>query len=445
MTVIEKTVPHNIEAEEAVLGALLIDSEAIAKVAPFLRPEDFYREKNRILYEVRLELYNRHEPGDFVTMCDEIERRGKLEEAGGASYLASLVSAVPTAVHVEYYGRIVERCSIMRKLISAAGQIAGIGYEEPTDIDSALDKAEQILFSISQRRVTQEFVPLHLALKEYFDQIDYLHQHKGEIPGVPMGFRDLDLLMGGLHPSDLIIIAGRPAVGKTGFALSLARNVAVKSNATVAIFSLEMSVEQLVQRLLCMEASVDQQRLRTGYLDEYEWHRISQAFGVLSEAPIFIDDTANISTLEVRTKARRLKAEHDLQLIIIDYLQLMHGRGLENRVQEVSEISRGLKGLARELDVPVIALSQLSRAVESRSDHVPVLSDLRESGSIEQDADIVMFIHREELYNPNTDKKNIAEVKVAKHRNGPIGQIPLRFFPSQTKFADLEVYRQPDD
>lgn len=445
MTVVEKTIPHNVEAEEAVLGALLIDSDAIAKVAPFLRPEDFYREKNRILYEVRLELYNRHEPGDFVTMCDELERRGKLEEAGGASYLASLVSAVPTAVHVEYYGRIVERCSIMRKLIGAGGQIAAIGYEEPADVDSALDRAEQILFSISQRRVTQEFVPLHLALKQYFDQIDFLHQHKGEVPGLPTGFRDIDVLLGGLHASDLIVIAGRPAVGKTGFALSLARNVAVKLHATVAIFSLEMSVEQLVQRLLCMEASVDSQRLRSGYMDEYEWHRVSQAFGVLSEAPVFIDDTANISTLEVRTKARRLKAEHDLQLIIVDYLQLMQGRGLENRVQEVSEISRGLKGLARELSVPVIALSQLSRAVESRADHVPVLSDLRESGSIEQDADIVMFIHREELYNPNTDKKNIAEVKVAKHRNGPIGQIPLRFFPSQTRFADLEVYRQPDE
>ena len=445
MTVVEKALPQNVEAEEAVLGALLIDSESIAKVAPFLRPQDFYRERNRTIYEVRVELYNRHEPGDFVTMCDELERRGKLEDVGGASYLTSLINAVPTSVHVEYYARIVERCSIMRRLIGAAGQIAAIGYEEPTDVDSALDKAEQILFGISQRRLTQDVVPLHMALKEYFDQIDFLHQHKGEIFGVPMGFRDLDVMLGGLHASDLVIIAGRPAVSKTSFALSIARNAAVKHSATVAIFSLEMSVEQLVQRLLCMEASVDSQRLRTGFIDEYEWHRISQSFGVLSEAPIFIDDTASISTMEIRTKARRLKAEHDLQLIVIDYLQLMQGRGLENRVQEVSEISRGLKGLARELDVPVIALSQLSRAVESRADHRPMLSDLRESGSIEQDADIVMFIHREELYNPNTDKKNIAEVMIAKHRNGPVGQVPLRFLPSQTKFADLEVYRQPDE
>ncbi|MCL4458313.1 MAG: replicative DNA helicase [Chloroflexi bacterium] len=444
MSIVEKSVPHNIEAEEAVLGSLLIDSDAIAKVAPFLRPEDFYRERNAVIYALQLELYDRHEPADFVTLCDELERRGKLEEVGGASYLTSLINAVPTAVHCEHYGRIVERCAIMRRLISAAGQIAGIGYEEPSDADSALDRAEQILFGISQRRLSQEFVPLHVALKEYFDQIDFLHQHKGEIVGVPTGFHDLDLLLGGLHGSDLIILAGRPSVGKTGLALSIARNAAVKYHIPVAVFSLEMSMEQLVQRLLCSEANVDSQRLRTGYIDEFEWHRISQAFGVLSEAPIFIDDTASISSLELRTKARRLRAEHNVQLIIVDYLQLMQGRGLENRVQEVSEISRSLKGLARELDMPIIALSQLSRAIESRQDHRPLLSDLRESGAIEQDADLVIFVHREEIYNPNTDKKNIAEIIVSKHRNGPIGQVHLRFFPSQTRFADLEVYRHPE-
>ncbi|MBI4318446.1 MAG: replicative DNA helicase [Chloroflexi bacterium] len=445
MTVVEKTVPNNVEAEEAVLGALLIDSDAIANVAPFLHPQDFYRERNRTIFEVRLDLYNRHEPGDFVTMCDELTRRGKLEEVGGAAYLTSLINAVPTAVHAEYYGRIVERCAIMRRLISAGGQIAAIGYDEPTDVELALDKAEQVLFAISQRRLSRDFVPLRIALKEYFDQIDFLHQHKGEIVGVPMGFRDLDLLTAGMHPADLIIIAGRPAVGKTGFALTIARNAAVRHRCPVAIFSLEMSVEQLVQRLLCSEANVDSQRLRTGFIDEFEWHRISEAFGVLSEAPVFIDDSANITTMELRTKARRIKAEHDLQLIIVDYLQLMQGRGLENRVQEVSEISRSLKGLARELAVPVVALSQLSRAIESRHPHRPLLSDLRESGSIEQDADVVMFVHREELYDPNTDKKNIAEIIVAKHRNGPVGQVPLRFFPSQTRFADLEVFRQQPD
>ncbi|HLG50280.1 MAG TPA: replicative DNA helicase [Chloroflexota bacterium] len=444
MTLTEKSEPANVEAERAVLGALLIDSEAISEVASFLKPEDFHLARHQAIYAARLDLYDRREPGDLVTLIDELRRRGQLEASGGASYLTELVNDVPTAVHVEHYARIVERCSLMRRLIRAAGRIAEIGYENPADVDAALDRAEQALFEVSQRRVSQDFVSLRDALREYFDTIEYLHQHKGEVVGIPSGFHDLDQLTGGLHPSDLIIIAGRPGVGKTGFALSIVRNAAVHFRAPAAIFSLEMSTEQLVQRLLCMEAAVDSQRIRTGFIDEFEWRRISEAFGVLSDAPIFIDDSAGISTTELRMKARRLKAEHDLKLIVVDYLQLMQGRGLENRVQEVSEISRSLKALARELDVPVIALSQLSRAVEARQDHRPVLSDLRESGSIEQDADIVMFIHREELYNPNTDRKNIADIILAKHRNGPIGQIPVRFFPSQTRFADLEVYRQPD-
>ncbi len=442
---IEKAIPANLEAEEAVLGALLIDVEAIARVAPFLKPADFYSERNRVIYAARLDLHERREPGDFVTICDELARLGKLDEVGGPAFLTSLINAVPTAVHVEHYAHIVERCAIMRRLIQAAGKIAEIGYANPSDVDAALDAAEQALFNVSQRRVSQDFTSLRDALRDYFDQIDYLHEHKGEIVGVPTGFHDLDQLTGGLHPSDLIIVAGRPAVGKTSFAISLARNTAVRFKQAVAVFSLEMSVEQLTQRLLCMEASVDSQRLRSGFIDEFEWRRISEAFGVLSETPIFIDDTAGLSLMEMRMKARRLKAEHDVKLVVVDYLQLMQGRGLENRVQEVSEISRGLKALARELDVPVIALSQLSRAIESRQDHRPMLSDLRESGSIEQDSDIVIFVHREELYNPQTDKKNIADLIIAKHRNGPIGQIPLRFFPSQTRFADLEVYRQPDD
>jgi len=444
MSLAERTVPANIEAERAVLGALLIDSEAIGEIASFLKPEDFYRERHRVIYAARNDLYDRREPGDLVTLVDELRRRGQLEAVGGVSYLTELASDVLTAVHVEYYAHIVERCALMRRLIDAASQIATIGYENPSDVDDALDRAEQALFQVSQRRVSQDFTALRDALRDYFDTIEYLHQHKGEVVGVPTGFHDLDQLTGGLHPSDLLIIAGRPGVGKTGFALSLVRNAATRFQAPAAIFSLEMSTEQLVQRLLCMEAAVDSQRIRSGFIDEFEWRRISEAFGVLSDAPIYIDDSAGISTTELRMKARRLKAEHDLKLIVVDYLQLMQGRGLENRVQEVSEISRSLKALARELDVPVIALSQLSRAVESRQDHRPVLSDLRESGSIEQDADIVMFIHREELYNPNTDRKNIADVIIAKHRNGPIGQIPVRFFPSQTRFADLEVYRQPD-
>lgn len=442
---IERSVPANVEAEEAVLGALLIDAEAVARVASFLKAGDFFRPANALIYSARLELHERREPGDFVTLCDELVRRGQMEQVGGAAYLTSLINAVPTAVHVEYYAHIVERAAIMRRLIDAAGQIAQIGYQNPSDIDTALDKAEQALFGVSQRRLSQDFTALREALREYFDQIDYLHQHKGEIVGVPTGFHDLDQITGGLHASDLIILAGRPAVGKTSFAVSLARNTAVQFKQPVAIFSLEMSVEQLTQRLLCMEAAVDSQRLRSGFIDEFEWRRISEAFGVLSEAPIFIDDTAGISLNEMRMKSRRLQAEHGVKLIMVDYLQLMQGRGLENRVQEVAEISRGLKALARELDVPVIALSQLSRAVESRQDHRPVLSDLRESGSIEQDADIVVFVHREELYNPQTDKKNIADLIIAKHRNGPIGSVPLRFFPAQTRFADLEIYRQSDN
>ena len=444
MTLAEKTIPANVEAERSVLGALLIDSEAISEIASFLKPEDFYREPHRFVYAARLDLYERREPGDLVTLVDELRRRNQLDAVGGVSYLTELVNDVPTTAHVEYYAHIVERAAIMRRLIDSAGRIAGIGYENPSDVDEALDRAEQELFQVSQRRVSQGFTSLREALRAYFETIEYLHQHKGEVVGVPSGFHDLDQLTGGLHASDLVIIAGRPGVGKTGFALSLVRNAATRFGAAAAIFSLEMSTEQLVQRLLCMEAAVDSQRIRSGFIDEFEWRRISEAFGVLSDAPIFIDDTAGITTNELRMKARRLKTEHDLKLIVVDYLQLMQGRGLQNRVQEVTEISRSLKVLARELDVPVIALSQLSRAVEARQDHRPVLSDLRESGSIEQDADIVMFIHREELYNPTTDRKNIADIILAKHRNGPIGQIPIRFFPSQTRFADLEVYRQPD-
>jgi len=433
----ERLPPHNIEAEEAVLGALLIDAEAISRVASFLRPDAFYREKNAWIYQALLDLHDRHEPGDFLTVCDALRRQGHLEAVGGPVYITALINAVPTSVNVEYYARIVERTAILRRLIDAAGQIAAIGYEESVDVDSALDRAEAALFSVSQRRVIQDFIPISVALREYFDQIDFLHEHKGRVTGIPTGFVDLDVLLSGLHPSDLIIVAGRPSVGKTAFALDIAHHAAVHERRAIAVFSLEMSVEQLVQRLLCAEAKVDSQRLRTGYIDDEEWKRVTEAYATLSDAPIFVDDTANISILELRTKARRLKAEYNIDLIIVDYLQLMRGRGLENRVQEVSEISRGLKGLAREMDVPVIALSQLSRAIESRSPHTPMLSDLRESGSIEQDADVVMFVHREELYDPKTEKKNIADIIVAKHRNGPIGTIPLRFFAAQTRFADL--------
>jgi replicative DNA helicase len=440
---VEKLLPQNIEAECGVLGSIIIDPEAIVQVTEFLFPDDFYRDAHRTIYEVILQLYEQREPADFITICDELERRNKLEDVGGASYITSLINQVPTSGNVEYYGRIVERNAILRRLIEAAGQIAAIAYQEE-DADVALDKAEQLIFNISQRHARSDFALLRDILSEYMNKLDQLHERRGTIVGVPTGFTDLDHLTGGLQKSDLIILAARPAVGKTSLALTMAHNTAIKHQRSVAIFSLEMSKEQLVQRLLSMDAAIDQQRLRTGWIEDDEWERIVYAMGTLSEANIWIDDTAGISTVEMRSKARRLQAEHGIDLIIVDYLQLMQsmsgsGKRNENRVQEISEISRNLKGLARELNVPVLALAQLSRAVESRQSKVPQLSDLRESGSIEQDSDIVMFIYRDDVYNPETERKNIADIIVAKHRNGPVGQISLYFQASQTRFHDLEL------
>src|SRR6266487_3513484 len=605
----EKLLPQNIEAECGVLGSIIIDPEAIVQVAEFLFPDDFYRDAHRTIYEVILQLYEQREPADFITICDELERRNKLEAVGGASYITSLINQVPTSGNVEYYGRIVERNAILRRLIEAAGQIAAVAYQEE-DADVALDKAEQLIFNISQRHARSDFSLLRDILSEYMNKLDQLHERRGTIVGVPTGFADLDHLTGGLQKSDLIILAARPAVGKSSMALTMAHNTAVKHQRSVAIFSLEMSKEQLVQRLLSMDAGIDQQRLRTGWIEDDEWERIVYAMGTLSEANIWIDDTAGISTVEMRSKARRLLAEHGIDLIIVDYLQLMQsvsgsGRRNENRVQEISEISRNLKGLARELNVPVLALAQLSRAVESRQSKMPQLSDLRESGClaadtpvylpdlgiykpieqlvgqtgfqvlalntetwrletcqvnrafatgykpvylmttrlgrtiratanhkfltiqgwqrldglssgmriafcgtglykqnlsreratrlaqvvdseqlaklaqsdvywdeiisieydgeaevydltveglhnfiaadivahnlIEQDSDIVMFIYRDDVYNPESERKNIADVIIAKHRNGPVGEISLYFQASQTRFRDLEL------
>ncbi|GCE11232.1 replicative DNA helicase [Tengunoibacter tsumagoiensis] len=438
----EKLLPQNIEAECGVLGSIIIDPEAIMQVADFLVPEDFYRDAHRSIYETILLLYEQHEPADFITICDELEQKNKLEEVGGASYITSLINQVPTSGNVEYYGRIVERTAILRRLIHAAGQIAAVAYEEG-DAEVALDKAEKLIFNITQRHARADFSNLGELLGDYMAKLDQLHEKRGAIVGVPTGFTDLDRMTGGLQRSDLIILAARPAVGKTSFALSLAHNSAIKHKQSIAVFSLEMSKEQLVQRLLSMDAGIDQQRLRTGWIEDEEWERIVYAMGTLSEANIWIDDTAGISTMEMRSKARRLQTEHGVDLIIVDYLQLMQssagGKRNENRVQEISEISRNLKGLARELNVPVIALAQLSRAVESRTSKVPQLSDLRESGSIEQDADIVMFIYRDEVYNPDTERKGIADIIVAKHRNGPVGEVSLFFQASQTRFCDLEV------
>lgn len=381
----EKLLPQNIEAECGVLGSIIIDPEAIVQVSDFLYADDFYRDTHRTIYEVIFQLYEEHEPADFITICDELERRNKLEEVGGASYITSLINQVPTSGNVEFYARIVERTAILRRLIHAAGQIAAIAYEEG-DADIALDKAEQLIFNISQRHARSDFTHMRDVLAEYMHKLDQLHEHRGTIVGVPTGFTDLDRLTGGLQKSDLIVLAARPGIGKSSLALSLAHNTALKYHNSIAIFSLEMSKDQLAQRLLSMDAKIDQQRLRTGTIEEDEWDRIVYAMDTLSESNIWIDDTAGISTMEMRSKARRLHAEHSIDLIIVDYLQLMQatigGKRNENRVQEISEISRSLKGLARELNLPVLALAQLSRAVESRQSKVPQLSDLRESGCL---------------------------------------------------------------
>jgi replicative DNA helicase len=443
VTAVDRLPPHNLDAEQSVIGSLLIDRDAIIRVASMLKADDFYHGANGAIFQAILDLYNRREPTDFVTLTDELQRRERLDQVGGVAYISSLLNAVPTAVHIEYYGKIVERTATLRRLINAGAQIVTIGYRDDADVEVALDEAERTIFDISQRRTTKDFVSIAEVLEKFFDQIDYLQQHRDSIVGVPTGYSDLDKLTGGLQKSDLIIIAARPSVGKTAFALGMAYGAAVLHGKSVGVFSLEMSAEQLVQRLLATETGIDSHRLRLGQINDGEWDKISRAFGRLAESKIYIDDTAAISVMEVRSKARRLMAEQSLDLIIVDYLQLMQGRRSENRVQEISEITRGLKGLARELNVPVVALSQLSRAVETRSDHHPMLSDLRESGSIEQDADIVMFLYREEIYEPETEKKGIAEVIVAKHRNGPVGTVEMRFFQKTARYADLELYRDP--
>ena len=436
--------PHSIEAEEAVLGSLLIDPDAILRVAAFLRAEDFYREKNGWIYQAILDLHERREPADFVTLCEELERKDQLQELGGPAEVTRLINSVPTAIHIEYYGRIVERVAIRRRLISAAGQIAALAYEEVEEVDEVVDQAEQILFGVSKRRLTRDLVPIDRVIRDYYDRIEYLYQHRGEPVGVPTGFIDLDRILGGMQRSDLLIIAGRPGMGKTALMLSMTRTAAKKFSQRVALFSLEMSREQVVQRLVSAETGIDSRRLRLGELEEDEWGLFVQATGVLAELPVFIDDTPSISALQLRTKARRLHAEYGLDLVIVDYLQLMRGDfRSENRVQEISTISRSLKGLARELNVPVLAASQLSRAVESRQDRHPILSDLRESGSIEQDADVVMFIYRDEVYNPDTELLNLADISVSKHRNGPTGRVQLFFHDRLATFSDAETRIEP--
>jgi replicative DNA helicase len=440
----DRAVPFDVQAERATLGSILIEREAIVAVAGWLPTEHFYLEKHALVYDAMLACYNRREPPDIATVASELRRNERLDLVGGLAFLAELAGEVPTAVHVEYYAKIVERTAVLRRLIEVGGRISAVGFDQTLELEDAIDKAEAELFSVSQRRGGQDFVHIGTIVNQLFTQIETLQERRGEVAGVPTGYTDLDELTGGLQPSDLIILAARPSVGKTSLALSLAYNVAYTANNTVGVFSLEMSRDQLVQRMLSMHTGIDMQRLRTGTLRADELNLALEGMGVLSELPIYIEDTPGLSISEVRSKARRLAAEAGVSLIMIDYLQLMSGKRSDNRVQEVSEISRGLKALARELNVPVIALSQLSRAVEGRQSHVPMLSDLRESGSIEQDADIVMFIYREELYDKETDKKGIAEVHIAKHRNGPLGIIPLRFEARTTRFQNLERYRAPE-
>jgi replicative DNA helicase len=443
MSQLDKTIPASPEAEEAVLGSLLIDPDAVIKVASFLEAEDFYREKNGWIYQAILDLHERREPADFVTLVDELERRNILHEVGGAAYITSVVNSVPSSVYVEHYAHIVERAAVLRRLIGAASQIAALAYEEADDVDEVVDRAEQLIFGVSERRVRRDLVPVRQVMHTVVERIDFLHRHQGDVMGVPSGFAKLDKLLGGFQKSDLIILAARPSVGKTSLALNFALNAARRFHKVVGFFSLEMSADQIVLRLLSMETGIDQQRLRQGEIRDDEWDMLMRAAAELSETMLYIDDTPAMSAVELRTKARRLQAEHGLDLIVVDYLQLMRGDNRsDNRVQEISYISRSLKSLAREIEAPMIALSQLSRAVEQRTDHRPQLSDLRESGAIEQDADVVMFIYRDDMMKENPERKNIADVIVAKHRNGPTDTVPLYFHKELTRFADLEYVRE---
>lgn len=437
---IERVPPQNIEAEQAVLGGMLIEKEAISKVAEFLKADDFYRESHRLIFEVMLELFNKNEAVDLVTVTESLRKNDKLDAVGGIAYITSLANSVPTAANINYHGKIVEEKALLRGLINSATHIASMGYEDTEAVVDIIDKAEKMILEVSERKMSGDFVPIKSIIFDAFGKIEQLYASKGGITGLATGFKDLDKITSGLQPSDLILVAARPSMGKTAFTLNIASHIAIREKKAVAFFSLEMSKEQLVQRMLCSEATIDSQRLRIGELEERDWTKLISAADRLSSAPIYIDDTPGITVMEMRSKARRLKIEHDLQLIIIDYLQLMQGssnKGGDNRQQEISEISRSLKALARELNVPVIALSQLSRSVESRQIKKPMLSDLRESGSLEQDADIVSFLYREDYYNPETENKNITDVIIAKHRNGPVDTVQLFFHKQFTKFCDL--------
>jgi replicative DNA helicase len=444
--ILEKLPPQNLEAEQSLLGSLLIDKDAIIKISDIVWPEDFYKEAHRIIFEAMQYLYEKREPIDLLSLGNRLEEKKELEKVGGRTYLASLANAVPTASNVTTYAKIVSKKAVLRRLINAATDIADLGFSEAEDVENVLDKSEQKLFAVSQKSLKAAFTPIRGILAEAFERIDELHREKGKLRGVPTGLHDLDNLLAGFQKSDLIILAARPSVGKTALALDFARHIAVEQKIPVGIFSLEMSKEQLVDRLLCAQAGVGLWKMRTGRLsdreEEDDFSKIGYAMGILSEAPIYIDDTAMTNIMEIRTKARRLQMEHGLGMIILDYLQLMEGRaGIENRVLEVAEITRSLKGIARELNIPVLALSQLNRSVETRSPAIPKLADLRESGSIEQDADVVMFIYRKAFdrtrFNVPENEKNIAEIHIAKHRNGPTGIVRAFFDEQKVSFRNL--------
>jgi replicative DNA helicase len=431
------SIPHSREAEEAVVGAVLINPEAYYDVAQFLQSDDFYIHRHKWIWDAFTRLHEHRTPIDMLTLSEELDRVDQLEELGGPAYLTSLINQVPSSLNAESYGRIVEAHSIRRKMINAANEIAALAYNEGSQVDTVMDEAEKAVFNVSERRLKHDLLPISSVLSEYYDRIDDLAKRSDDIFGVPTGFIDLDKLLSGLQPSDLLIIAGRPGQGKSGFLLSVAKNAGLTHKKHVAVFSLEMSNEQVVQRLMAQETGIDSQRLRTGKLTEEEWPLFTHAIEVFSDTKIFLDDTPAITPLQLRTKCRRLHMEYGLDLVIIDYLQLMGGDSrTDNRVQEVSYISRNLKVLARELNVPVLAAAQLSRAVEQRQDKRPILSDLRESGSLEQDSDIVMFIYRPDQYENDTVKQNVAEIIVAKHRNGPVGKIELIFRSALAKFEN---------
>jgi len=437
--------PQNISAEQAALGSMLLQEDAILHGVDILRPEDFYKKSHQIIFKCILELFDKSKGVDLVTLTEELNRINLLEEIGGVTYLTNLINSVPTAANIEHYIKIIEEKSILRNLINSATKIISMGYEEKEDAKILLDKAEHLIFEVSERNLGQSFVPIKEILQDSFEKIENLYHRDEFITGTPSGFDEFDDITTGFQPSELIVIAGRPGMGKTAFCMTIAQYIAVSKNIPVALFSLEMSKSQLVQRMLCSEARVDAHNLRKGRLAESDWPTLSMAAGRLASAPIFIDDTAGITCLEIKAKARRLKAQHNLGLVIIDYLQLITSSGrVENRQQEISEISRSLKGLARELNVPVIAVSQLSRAVEQRIERRPRLSDLRESGAIEQDADLVVFLYREEYYKPKTDRKGIAEVIISKQRNGPTGQIDLAFVKEYAKFENLARIPEED-